>query len=544
MTPESSSSSDDRTLARRGLDGYRQYRIPALAVSTRGTLLAAYDGRPNLDDLPSPIDLLLRRSTDGGRTWLPQQVVRTGTGLEGFGDPSLIVDATTGRINLFHAAGTHAGFFEAVEGLEPDDAVQHVDLSVSDDDGLTWQHRRLTAQLKRPGVAGLFAASGQGTQLHTGRYAGRLVQQFVLLEHGTITAASAWSDDHGDTWRLGAAVGPGTNESKVACLHDGRLLLHSRATPRRLMAVSDDGGETWSPTRPDEALVDPSDNGSLCRFDGAPMPGLASPDTDAWLLATHNHDEDLRRATVLKLSRDNGETWPHAVTLCPGSSAYSSATRLPDGRIGVLYERAGYGEIVFTTVDPDRLLAAGPAALTVDPCSVLDGRGVSLEAVLRSVTPGRPASWRSVGESVTLSAADAAWDRSVRKEVGVGYDAQAPQVLSDRASQDLNYGPVGPGLRVGDTLALHVRVRTVERAEVRVCLDGEALHSGELAAGERVVIMVARTVKETDVSEGVVRATFTLDGAGGDPARLVLEFCTATGESNWMAENGSGPSSP
>ena len=109
----------EHVLAVRGVGGYRQYRIPALAVSRQGTLLAAYDGRPNLDDLPSPIDLLLRRSTDSGRTWGSQQVVRTGAGLNGFGDPSLLVDAETGRIFIFHAAGTHAGFFD-LSGSQPD----------------------------------------------------------------------------------------------------------------------------------------------------------------------------------------------------------------------------------------------------------------------------------------------------------------------------------------------------------------------------------------------------------------------------------------
>jgi len=111
----------ERILATRGRGGYRQYRIPALAVTTRGTLLAAYDGRPNLDDLPSPIDLLLRRSNDNGETWSAQEVVRRGTGLEGFGDPSLLVDAGTGRIFLFHAAGTRAGFFESTAGMAAED---------------------------------------------------------------------------------------------------------------------------------------------------------------------------------------------------------------------------------------------------------------------------------------------------------------------------------------------------------------------------------------------------------------------------------------
>ncbi|XAZ30999.1 sialidase family protein [Paenarthrobacter ureafaciens] len=241
----------EHVLAVRGVGGYRQYRIPALAVSTRGTILAAYDGRPNLDDLPNTIDLLLRRSFDSGASWTEQQVVRTGSGLDGYGDPSLLVDAETGRIFMFHAAGTHAGFFEASSGLEPEDDIQHADVSFSDDDGGTWQHRRLTAMLKpvHAGTTGLFAAAGQGIQVHTGPYAGRLVQQYVLLINGKIRAASAYSDDHGDTWTLGGLIGPGTsgvgpNENKVVCLSDGRLLLHSRATPSRLAAISNDGGQT------------------------------------------------------------------------------------------------------------------------------------------------------------------------------------------------------------------------------------------------------------------------------------------------------------
>ena len=106
----------EQVLAVQGHGGYRQYRIPALAVTVRGTLLAAYDGRPNLDDLPSPIDLLVRRSLDNGKTWGPQQLVRTGSGLQGYGDPSLLVDAETGRIFLFHAAGTRAGFLKPLPG--------------------------------------------------------------------------------------------------------------------------------------------------------------------------------------------------------------------------------------------------------------------------------------------------------------------------------------------------------------------------------------------------------------------------------------------
>lgn len=541
--------------------GHRQYRIPALAVSTRGTILAAYDGRPNLDDLPNPIDLLIRRSTDNGHTWGPQQTVRTGTGLDGYGDPSLLVDTATGRIFMFHAAGTHAGFFESVEGLEDEDAIQHADLSYSDDDGVTWTHRRLTGMLKCEGMTGLFAAAGAGIQIHAGPFTGRLVQQFVVLFRGDIMSASAYSDDHGDTWTLGELI-PGGNENKVASRADGSLLLHSRATPFRLTAVSWDGGQSYTPAQPHLELPDPSDNGSVARFDGLPhVASLASPETEHWLIATHNHDPLLRRNTLLKLSQDDGATWPFAVVLCAGSSQYSTATRLPDGRIGVLYERQGYQEIVFTTVDPQDLLASPAAALTHDADTSMAGT-VGLSVVLRSITPGRPAVWESLGESFVLAQTDEDWDPATWKEVGQGYSADTPQVLSNRESQDRNYGSVVPGYKAGDVLAFSGRVqdfaeRAVPFIAVRLghlvdggvpfkrgpafggavaasAADGEIILDWEpLDAGSVRGFTATYTVADADVAATSPTLVFTLGvdaGSASACARRAFTFDIASGD--------------
>jgi sialidase-1 len=521
----------EHVLAVRGVGGYRQYRIPALAVSTRGTLLAAYDGRPNLDDLPNTIDLLLRRSFDNGASWSEQHVVRTGTGLDGYGDPSLLVDAETGRIFMFHAAGTHAGFFEAAPGLEPEDSIQHADVSYSDDDGHTWQHRRLTAMLKpvHPGTTGLFAAAGQGIQIHAGPYAGRLVQQYVLLVSGGIMAASAYSDDHGETWTLGGLIGPGLtgtgpNENKVVCLSDGRLLLHSRATPCRLAAISDDGGSTWSALAPVPELPDPSDNGSLSRFDGAPYAGIpsslgtgAGPDTSDWLIATNNHDPHLRRNTVLSLSPDNGKTWPAKLVLCEGSSAYSTATRLPDGNIGVLYERQGYREIVFASVPAEQLtsLLAGSGSQAREPATPL-----AFDMELRSITPGRPKVWQNVGEfHVIPSDSDGQWDVQTWKEIGQGY-ADQDQVLGTREAQDLNYGPIIPGYKAGDILAFTGRIRNTGTQPLSgVVLLGP--HSQEFPAvslepGEHSLYFTpSYTVTEHDLQADTLELTFTAEADGG-----------------------------
>ncbi|MFC8041631.1 exo-alpha-sialidase [Paenarthrobacter sp. NPDC057355] len=514
--------STEHVLAVRGAGGYRQYRIPALAVSKRGTVLAAYDGRPNLDDLPNTIDLLLRRSYDNGVTWEPQQLVRTGSGLQGFGDPSLLVDTQTGRIFMFHAAGTHAGFFEAVAGLMPDDDVQHADVSFSDDDGDTWHHRRLTAQLKKPGMTGLFAAAGQGIQIHTGPFAGRLVQQYVMLVDGSIMAASALSDDHGETWELGKLIGPGhggvgPNENKVVCLDDGRLLLHSRATPCRMSAVSGDGGQTWSSLQPVPSLPDPSDNGSLARFDGLPSTAAAAPETSSWLLASNNHDPHLRRNTVLSLSRDNGATWPAKLVVCPGSSAYSTVTRLPDGNIGVLYERQGYREIVFASIPAEQLTEQ----LSAQPIDAPGLTGLVFDMELRSVTPGRPPEWGHVGDfHVIPSNSDGQWDVQTWKEIGQGYTGD--QILGTRAAQDLNYGPIVPGYKAGDILAFTGRARNCTgMAMTGVELHGPHDNSGDFPTAElqpsgyALYVTPTYTIRESDLGRGTLELCFVVEADGG-----------------------------
>ncbi|MEV7575548.1 sialidase family protein [Pseudarthrobacter sp. NPDC089323] len=541
----------ERVLAVRGYGGYRQYRIPAMAVTVQGTLLAAYDGRPNLDDLPSPIDLLIRRSPDNGQTWSPQEVVRTGSGLNGYGDPSLVVDAETGRIFLFHAAGTRAGFFESTTGVDPEDeSIQHCDVSYSDDDGVSWQHRRITGQLKGASsaagqVTGIFAAAGQGIQIHTGAFRGRLVQQFVVLHAGTIKAVSAYSDDHGDTWTLGKLIdavpgGTAPNENKVAALADGRLLLHSRATPRRLAALSNDGGHSWSALDPVEDLPDPSDNGCLARFDGLPaVADLAAPETDSWLLATHNHDTDLRRNTVLSLSPDNGATWPAKLVLCAGSSAYSTATRLPDGNIGVLYERQGYREIVFASVPPGQLTGqlATPAPATEDEQPHTAGPGLSFDMELRSITPGLPDVWQHAGESHVLATDGSSWGAGTWKEIGQGYSADQIQVLGTREAQELNYGPVVPGYKAGDILAFTGRARNMgAETAFAVRLSGpgsEAFPATDLSTGEQVLYFTPTyTVTEQDVAQGTFDVAYTVEAVQGGSRRewsRIFRFDVATG---------------
>ena len=60
-----------------GQQGYHTYRIPAMTVSTRGTVLAFCEGRRYSSSDTGDIDLILKRSFDDGRTWEPTQTVVT-----------------------------------------------------------------------------------------------------------------------------------------------------------------------------------------------------------------------------------------------------------------------------------------------------------------------------------------------------------------------------------------------------------------------------------------------------------------------------------
>lgn len=296
---------------------------------------------------------MVRRSTDGGRTFAPQIVVRADSAPFGFGDPSFVVDRITGRILLFYAAGVRQGFFGAHAGVgEHDPDVLQADYSYSDDDGRSWKHRRITAQIKDSAWGGLFASSGEGIQLRRGAHAGRLVQQYAVRYKGANWAASAYSDDHGETWHMGQLVGPGSDENKVVELSDGTLMLNIRAKPARRVAWSNDGGATWTGLRDEPLLPDPGNNGSIIRL--APDAPPSDPRAH-WLLFSNTESTTSRTNLTVKRSCDDGRTWPVRRTVEPGAAAYSTLTMLPDGRVALLYEGGDYATITLAIFAPSWL---------------------------------------------------------------------------------------------------------------------------------------------------------------------------------------------
>lgn len=352
------------------------YRIPALTKTTKGTLLAAYDARPSMGDLPNHIRIMLRRSTDGGHTWSTQQVVRSAPAPKGFGDSSLLVDRRTGRIFLFYAASVNQGFFGSATGNDPNDPnVLQADYSYSDDDGLTWHHRRITPQIKNPAWGGMFASSGEGIQLTSGPHKGRLVQQYNILNKGQVYAASAYSDDDGDTWHMGELVGPGTNENKTVQLSDGTIMLNSRDTPYRTVAYSTDGGVTYHDWHADQHLPDPGDNGSIIRYDAHANPH--SPKAH-WLLFSNNDTTSGRRNLTIKQSCDDGLTWPIKKVVDAGPSAYSTLTKVGHDTFGLLWEKGPYNSITYSSFTKEWLNGVCAPLTVSTPGQVSAGQTVDV----------------------------------------------------------------------------------------------------------------------------------------------------------------------
>lgn len=309
---------------KQGEGGVHTYRIPALIETRKGTLLAVADARyDNTRDLPGKIALVMRRSSDRGKTWSPSRVIRE-VKEGGVGDASLLLDRKSGRIWCFHAYGPPGiGFRTAKPGERTGPTTLQVHAMWSDDDGMHWSDAvDLTAQIKDPSWEAMFATSGTNIQTSKGRY---LVPMVVRGSDGVVMSRNAYSDDRGKTWRIGPGIGPGTDESHAVELRDGTVLQNMRSGPRRAIARSHDGGVSFGPVTHDEALIDPVCNAGITR-------------TGNLLIFTNAASTKRERLTVW-ISEDNGATWAYRRVLHPGPAAYSTVIALQDGSIGVLYER-------------------------------------------------------------------------------------------------------------------------------------------------------------------------------------------------------------
>ncbi|MBL1103322.1 exo-alpha-sialidase [Streptomyces sp. 5-8] len=372
--------------------GYACFRIPAVVRTTEGTLLAFAEGRVlNCGDA-ADIDLVVKRSTDGGRTWGPLQVVNEGAG-DTHGNPAPVVDRSTGRIWLAETYNT--GRTDSAGCPVPCDRTPH--MQYSDDDGRTWSQPRDLSPEILPADWNSWYATGpvHGIQLTRGRHAGRLVFGVNTETWGGSRisanhAALIVSDDHGGHWRIGATdtwpiAADGTFRQKPSELtlterEDGSVLVSGREQDgtdlgHRTQAVSRDGGGSF--TAPFHDLPDlytPQVQGSMLRLG------------DRILLACPG-DPDRRRTMMIRSSYDGGRTWDgvdRGTVVTTDWSGYSDLVRIGSATIGLLYEGGAVDardEIRFARftedwlaprrgpdpVTPDLARHARPAAVLGDP---------------------------------------------------------------------------------------------------------------------------------------------------------------------------------
>jgi len=333
--------------------GIALYRIPGLVVTPKGTVLAYCEARRNTGADWGEIEVHLRRSTDGGKTWAPpQNIAHRGPRLEGnphkktggeheqtVNNPVAIVDRTTGAIEFLYCIN-YARCFSMR----------------STDDGLTWsQPTDITATFepfrRHYDWKVIATGPGHGVQLKSGRL---VVPVWIAFgkegDHGPSASATIYSDDHGQSWHAGEIAVPregeygNPNETMITTLSDDRVLIVNRNVSkpnRKLLTTSADGATGWTKPIFHPQLWEPICMASIVAHPA--QPGLllySAPHTLGRDAAGQEipAKRGLRENLTIQLSRDDGQTWPISRTLDPGKSAYSDLAVLPDGTVLCLYE--------------------------------------------------------------------------------------------------------------------------------------------------------------------------------------------------------------
>lgn len=350
---------DETVVFRAGEDGYHTYRIPAVMVAPSGDVLAFCEGRSSRSD-HAENDIVMKRSTDAGKTWSAMTVIAE-DGDNCLNNPCVVTDRSTGRILLMFQRYPEAYDERTVEPGVEGDKIVRTWLMHSDDNGATWSEPRDVTRNTKPAYATSVASGpGNGIQLRRGAFAGRILMPFNHGPYGDWKVYAALSDDGGKTWTYGLDAVEGTpghaNEVQFVEVIPGFVRLNARSfggAKLRKTTLSIDSGLSWTAPLTDVAdLPDPSCMGSTIRYSD-PLDGEAP----ILLYSGPNSTTDRVNGTIWA-SYDEGQTWGNAIQVHDGHFAYSHLVRLPDDRVGCLYETGDahpYERIVFARMSPDWL---------------------------------------------------------------------------------------------------------------------------------------------------------------------------------------------
>ena len=347
-----------------GVGGYHTYRIPSVVVAPDGSILAFCEARRNTGGDFDDIDLMLRRSQDNGATWTEMEVIAA-DGEHSIGNQCPVVDSFTGTIWLPHNKNN-----------------QQTYVMSSDDNGVTWSQREeITDDVTSPAwqpypvsdgnvhrdlLCGTGTGPGHGIQLKSGR----LIVPSWHNDGKPQSSHVIYSDDHGQSWRLGPTLGRDVDECELVQTNDGRLYMNMRSqrqANRRAYAWSWDEGDSWSEPVVDDRLIDANCQGSVVRF-------TDSESHEKNRVVFSNAASTTRERLTAWLSYDECRTWAISKVLNEGPSAYSDLCIAPDMSICCFYEcgeKHRYERLTFArfsiewlTDGDDRLRPSLPSAGT------------------------------------------------------------------------------------------------------------------------------------------------------------------------------------
>jgi sialidase-1 len=322
------------TLFEAGAGGYQGFRIPALVMTTKGTLLAFCAARRELGDW-ADIDVALRRSTDRGRTWSPMRIIAD-RGSMTVDNPTPIVDRNGAVHFLFQVN------YAQLYYMRSDDDGQTFSTPVDITEAAHGFRRGWVSEKSETGYGWNVVAPGPGHGIQLA--GGRLLATIWMspnYRHRPSRIATIFSDDGGKTWKAGAlvpqaSVNPLVNPSEHVALElaDGRVMTNLRSESeehRRAAAYSPDGISKWTVPEFQPELFEAVCMASLVRLSSPPKKNrivFANPES--------RPRNDLR----VRLSYDEGKTWPHSKLLLAGPTGYSDMAAGPDGTVYILYEQA------------------------------------------------------------------------------------------------------------------------------------------------------------------------------------------------------------
>jgi len=337
-------------LYKAGEEGYSCFRIPSIITTAKGTVLAFAEARRNNCGDAGDIDLVVKRSTNGGKTWSGLQMVWNDS-TNTCGNPAPIIDQKTGKIILLTTWNLGTDHEKEIVAGSSKDTRRAFVLS-SDDDGLNWSAAKdITQNVKDTSWTWYATGPGRGLQISKGKHKGRLVVPINYMTAGSKKnyAGAIYSDDAGIHWQPGGITPQDSvNESTVAELSNGRLMLNMRNAGKkraRQVSISKNGGKSWSDIKEDTTLIEPVCEGNL-------LPYTFTGKKEA-LLFSNPASKTSRSQMTVRVSYDNGKTWAAKKLLYAGPSAYSCLTVLPGGNIGCFYEaglQKAYEGIVYQEI--------------------------------------------------------------------------------------------------------------------------------------------------------------------------------------------------